>query len=380
MPRKVAIVSTYQTVYEAEKAGQTLEEMIFFSVKSLLENSGISIKDIESIVTASSDQIDGRAISMMLTSAPAGAELKDLINTSSASEHALILAYMRILSGVYDTSLVVSWAKSSEIELPQIENLCCEPFYERDIGMTLPIGDALQISRYADRYKPTEEAVAEVVKKNRGNALNNPYAHLKKKVSTEEVLESEVLFWPLRKLHLPPLSDGVCAIVLASEEKARSFGDRQAWIKGVGWAADNYWMGDRDLSRLDSLSIAGTQAYNMAGIKSPKEIDVAELHDTSAYHELMEYEALGFCGPGEGAAFVQKGITSMSGSLPVNPSGGVLSSNPVFASGLVRVIEASLQVMGEAGDRQVGGAKTALAHATSGFAGQISSVFIIGKD
>jgi acetyl-CoA C-acetyltransferase len=317
---------------------------------------------------------------MMLTSAPAGAELKDLINTSGASEHALILAYMRILAGVFDTALVVTWTKSSEIQLPQIENLGAEPFYERDIGITIPIANALQISGYIDKYDPPEEVVAEVVKKNRRNALNNPHAHLRKEVTTEEVLASEVIYWPLRVLEVPPQSDGVCALLLASEKKAGLFGDVHAWINGVGWAADTYWMGDRELSQMTSLIIAARRAYSMAGIENPEQLDVAELHDISAYHELMEYEALGFCGPGDGAMLAEKRITTMNGSLPVNPSGGVLSSNPVFASGLVRVVEAALQVTGKAGDRQAGEVKTALACAVSGFAGQISSVFILGRD
>ncbi|MDO8491850.1 MAG: thiolase family protein [Dehalococcoidia bacterium] len=381
MVAPVAIVGVYQTKYDSVPQGKTLEEMIFFAVKSLLDNTGADIKSVDSIVTSSSDQIDGRAIPMMLTSGPAGAELKDLINTSGASEHALILAYLRIVSGVFDNALVVSWTKSSEIDLPEVENLSADPFYERDIGLTVPMANAMQVSQYVNRFNVPAEAAAQVVHKNRGNALNNPIAHLRKAVTVDEAMASRVLSWPLRELDVPPQSDGVCAMLLASEEKAHLFGKSPAWIKGVGWAADTYWIGDRELSGIPSLVSAARRAYGMAGITDPvAQLDVAELHDITSYHELMEYEALGFCGPGEGATLVKKGITGMNGTLPVNPSGGVLSSNPVFASGLARAAEAALQVMGKAEGRQVHGVKTALAQAVSGFAGQISSVFILGKE
>jgi acetyl-CoA C-acetyltransferase len=140
-------------------------------------------------------------------------------------------------------------------------------------------------------------------------------------------------------------------------------------------------MGDRNLAEITALTSAAKKAYAMAHITNPREeIDVAELHEISAYHELMEYEALGFCDKGEGASLIEKDITTVNGTLPVNPSGGTLSSNPVSASGLIRVCEAALQVMGKANQRQIEGVKIALAHATSGFAAQDNGVFILGKE
>jgi acetyl-CoA C-acetyltransferase len=116
----------------------------------------------------------------------------------------------------------------------------------------------------------------------------------------------------------------------------------------------------------------------MAGIRDPlKEIDAAELYDVTSYHELMEYEALGFCAGGEGGRLMERGATSLGGELPVNPSGGMLSSNPYTAVGLFRVAEAALQVTGRAAGRQVPGAKVALAHGMSGICGQSNCVAIL---
>jgi len=153
-----------------------------------------------------------------------------------------------------------------------------------------------------------------------------------------------------------------------------------AWIKGVGWTNDTYYLGDKELGELSSLSSAAQRAYQMAGIDDPlDQLDVAEVHDLSSFHELMAYEALGFCGKGEAGKLIDQGVTSMQGELPVNPSGGALSSHPYTAVGLIRVAEAALQVTGRAEGHQVSGAETALAHGASGMCGQTNCVLILGK-
>jgi acetyl-CoA C-acetyltransferase len=167
---------------------------------------------------------------------------------------------------------------------------------------------------------------------------------------------------------------------LASSRKARELKRDPVWLSGFGWAADSYYLGGRDLSDLRSLRIAAGKAYKMAKIKNPlKEIDIAEVSDFSSYHELMVYEGLGFCNPGQAQNLIKEGFTDREGALPVNPSGGLLSSNPFTASGLFRVCEAYLQVAGNAGNHQVKGVKRALAHGSSGFCAQGNAVFILSQ-
>jgi acetyl-CoA C-acetyltransferase len=180
---------------------------------------------------------------------------------------------------------------------------------------------------------------------------------------------------------IPPKSQGVVAMVIASEKEAKKLGETEpAWIDGVGWASDTYWIGERDLSRLTSLEKAADRAYNSAKIKNPaQEINIAEIQEVTAYHELMAYEALGFCGAGEASRLISDDVTDVGGRLPVNLSGGILSANPYFASGLARVAEAALQVTGKAGEHQVPGVEVALAQATSGFSSQSSAVFVISN-
>jgi acetyl-CoA C-acetyltransferase len=174
---------------------------------------------------------------------------------------------------------------------------------------------------------------------------------------------------------------GGVALVLASEEAARRISRRPVWITGIGWAIDGYDLGSKDLTALSSVSAAAGRAYAMAGVESPLDaLDLAELHDITAFHELMICEALGFAPEGGGSRLLAEGGTEAGGRLPVNPSGGVLSSNLYGGSGLLRVAEAALQLRDEAGPVQVAGARRALAHgmsAPSGAAARTDCVVIL---
>jgi acetyl-CoA C-acetyltransferase len=166
---------------------------------------------------------------------------------------------------------------------------------------------------------------------------------------------------------------------LANEEIVKRFSKHPVWIKGVGCCADAYHLGDRNLSESKSLEKAAKTAYQMAGIQNPiKEIHVAELYDAFTYQELMWTEGLGFCNKGDGGKLLEKGETEMDGNIPVNPSGGCLSAHAVITAGLIRIAEATLQVRGDAGKRQIPGVKTALAHGINGPCGQSHCVWVLG--
>ena len=377
---QVAVIGISQTKYEAAKREQDLADMIFETTRGALDDAGLQIGDIDSVVLAAHDLIDGRSITSMLTAPPAGAHLKDEIRVADDGAFAVALAWLRLLSGEFGTSLVVSWSKLSEGDFDAITSLNFEPLFYRPFGFNYVTAHALQAMSYMSRYGITETQAARVAVKNRTNAVKNPLAHLREPVTVDDVLQSRLLAWPLKELDLPPKSDGACAMVLATEERARQAKANCAWIKGVGWTNDTYYLGDKELEKLPSLAQAAERAYRMASIDDPLEqLDVAELHDISSFHELMEYEALGLCKPGEGGQLADQGITSMDGKLPVNPSGGALSSHPYTAVGLIRVAEAALQVMGRAGEHQVPGVKTALAHGASGMCGQSNCVVILGS-
>jgi len=377
LTRDVAIVGIGRAQCEAKKGDKSLNEIIFQAARAALEDAGIEREDVDNIVLAASDQLDGRAISSMVLACPAGSYLKDEIKICQDGSTAVAMAYMRVASD-YNVSLVVSWTKCSESPSLQISNLGCEPFFNRPMGLNHITTAALQASAYVNAYRVGPSDASKVVIKNRANGAANPLSHLQKPVTIEEIESSPLVSWPLRRLHIPPESDGACALVMVSSKKAREINRMPIWVSGIGWATDTYYMGSRDLSRIESLQRAAKMAYRMAGITNPQQdLDLIELQEISAYHELMNYESLGLCDPGEGRTLIEQGVTSKKGDLPVNLSGGALSSNPVFCTGLIGVAEVAAQIRGDAGNQVKGQVRTALAHGTYGFCGQGNTVIIL---
>ncbi len=228
---------------------------------------------------------------------------------------------------------------------------------------------ALAASEYMKRFGITEEQAALVAVKNRGNACLNPYAHLRKEITVEELMDSRVLAHPIKLLDMCPTSDGACAIIVASEETAKKKSpNRPAWFKALATRHDQPFNADLPLLiGTRTLVDAGREAYAQAGITNPlKELDVAELYEPCTFAELSWYEALGFCEMGGGGRLVESGATRRGGELPVNPSGGAISTNCIGATAMIRVAEAALQIQGKAGERQVDGVNRAIA---TGFGG-----------
>lgn len=381
MGNRVGIISVTETKCEEMNRRDSTTDLVYRVTSQALKDAGIEQADIDTVVMAESDQIDGRVIGAMAMALPAHANGKDEIRVEDDGASALALAYMRCLSDNFDVAVIVGWSMCSQTDLDVLTGYSFDPFCHRPLGLNWKTAHGIQAMSYTRKYGITEEQAAKVTVKNRANGMNNENAHLRKKVDIGEVLNSRYISIPLRELNLPPHSDGACAIVVASEEMAKKSGKPIAWINGVGWSNNTYYMGDRDLWRLSSLSQAAKKAYAMAGIQDPiEEIDVAELYDVTSYHELMEYEALGFCKEGDGGKLIDSGVTSIDGQIPVNPSGGMLASNPYIAVGLFRVAEAALQVTNQAGGgRQVPGAKIALAHGMSGICGQSNTVVILSS-
>jgi acetyl-CoA C-acetyltransferase len=248
------------------------------------------------------------------------------------------------------------------------------------LGLDFLSSAALQAKRYMYKYGITAEQCAKVVVRNRSNAKNNPYAQEPMGITVEDVLSSKILASPIRHLDTKPISDGACAMILAREEKARKLTKKPVWILGVSNCYETHYLGDRELADCDALAKAAKKAYSMAGIRNPlRQIDVAEISGEYSYQELLWMEGLGFCGRGDGGRLIDSGVTRVGGKLPVNPSGGMLPGNPNGVAGMTRVAEAVLQLRGEAGDRQVKGAKIALAHGVTGICGQHQCVMILGN-
>ncbi len=375
---KIAIVGVGQTTCTRSKI-DTFEEMVFEAASKALADAGAEIGDIDNVITVSNDFWDGRTISSMAVQEAAGSWGKDVSTVEGDGTFGALYGMMRILSGSFDTTLVVSHMKGSESIMNLITNAMFDPIYQRGLGIDATSAAALQARSYMTMSGATEEDFACVSVKNHGNAKNNPYAQLPMKITVGDVMASRKIAEPLKLLDCSPIGDGAAAVVLSNKKGLKRFRKEPVWIKGVAHCSDSFTLGYRDLAKSRALKEAAQKAYKMAGIKKPlKDLDVAELYDAYSYMELMWYEGLGFAPEGKGYELIRENATGMKGELPVNPSGGVVSSHPVFVAGMVRLIEATLQVRGEAGKRQVKGAKTALAHGINGPCGQAHCVYVVG--
>jgi len=376
---RIAVVGVGQTVYERKKA-DTFEELVFEAAGRALEDAGADIKAIDNIITVSNDFWDGRTISSMAIQDAAGSWDKDISTVEGDGVFGVLYGMMRILSGSFNTTLVVSHSKGSEGVMNLITNAMFDPIFQRGLGIDATSSAALQARSYMTMSGATEEDFALASVKNHGNALNNPHAQVAMNHSVADVMSSRKLAEPIKLLDCSPISDGAAAVVLSNKKGLKRFKKDPVWIRGVGHCSDSYTLGNRDLARPRSLKAAAERAYAMAGIKNPmKELDAAEVYDAYSYMEPLWYEGLGFAGEGKGPGLLRDGATSMGGELPVNPSGGVLSAHAVLVAGMARFIEAALQARGEAGKRQVKGAKTALAQGINGPCGQAHCVFVVGS-
>ena len=352
---------------------RSLEEIIYDISQAALADAGLTIADIDGIVVGCNDQFDGRAISVMMASGPTGGVDRDILSTPSSSEHAFVLGALRVASGQFRTQLVVSWSPTEASSLSEAQRLGADPYFHRALPLDELSSHALQASAL-NHVWPNAWVFAETVAvKNRRHAATAwPDPPAKPGPGPAR--------WPLtERLTTEPVT-GAVAMVLAGKDFVTERGSlHPAWLRGMGWATEAAFLGDRDLATAPALVEAARQAYAEAGITDPTTaFDVVEITDATAYAELIAYDALGLCPRAEIAARLAEGWFARGGRSPVNLSGGVITFNPVFCTGMIRIAEIANQVRGRAGPHQLDGAQLGLAQAGSGFAMQYQSAVILG--
>lgn len=381
MTDRVGICAVAQTKFSRDRSDVSEGELAYEAIKQVLDETGLTLSDVDSAISCSQDFWDGRTISNMNIQPFVGAHLGHEDKVAEDGINAVYCGMAQILSGYHELVLVVAHTKESQAEKSLIENAAFDAIFMRELGLDFLSAAALQARRYMYKYGITPEQCARVVVKNRGNAKRNPYAQEPLDISVQDVLESRMLASPIRKLDTKPISDGACAAILAPERRAKRLAEKPVWILGASNCYEAHYLGDRDLAGCQALIKAAKRAYKMAGVQKPRsEIDVAEISEEYSYQELLWMEGLGLCFSGEAGKLVDSGRTKLGSTLPVNPSGGVLSGNPTCVAGMVRVAEAVLQLRGEAGERQVEGAKLAVAHGVTGICGQHQAVMVLGSE
>jgi acetyl-CoA C-acetyltransferase len=376
----VAVVGVGMTGISREKKTDTFADLIYDATMAALDDAGMTIDQIDNVVTVSNDFFDGRTISSMAIQDACGSFDKNVSTVEGDGTFGAFYGLMRILAGSFGTTLVCAHHKGSESEMPLITNAMFDPIYERALGLDTVTSAALQARSYMDCYGPTEEQFAMVSVKNHANAFKNPIAQLPLELSVEDVMTSPYIADPIKLLDCCPISDGASALILASKARAKKITKKPVWVKGVAHCSNSYHFGDRKLCCICAIQDAAKRAYAMAGVDPRKDVDLVELHDAFSYAELLWMEGLGFCERGEGGKMTESGKTAIDGELPVNASGGCLAGNPIFVIGLNAIIECALQIRGEAGEHQAEVVRTAVAHSINGPIGQSHCVWVLGGD
>lgn len=275
-------------------------------------------------------------------------------------------AYANVAAGFYDCLLVAGTEKVTHTGTEWTTTYfayCSDFFHEGSAGASFPGLFASMARAYLTEFGATEEDFARVAVKNHDNGLLNPKAHLRKKITVDDVMNSAVVASPLKLYDCCPFSDGASAVILCTEEFAKKTGGNYIRVTGSGRGGSPAALEGRErLTTIPSTRIAAQAAYKMAGITA-KDVDFAEVHDCFTIAEIVDTEDLGFFEKGKGVEAARNGLTSLNSEISINPSGGLKSKgHPIGATGVGQVVEVYDQLTGQAGQRTVEGARIGLTH------------------
>ena len=278
--------------------------------------------------------------------------------------------YLSIASGIHDIVVVGGIEKMNDVggtSATETLATAADQEWEAFFGATFPGLYAMIATRHMHDYGTTKEQLAQVAVKNHANGAKNPYAQYRFEITVEQAMSAAPVAHPLGLLDCSPVSDGAAAIVLCAMDKAKQYTDKPVKIIGSGQASDTLPLhGRRDITTLDATVYAAKMAYKQANL-TPKDIDVAEVHDCFTIAEICAIEDLGFVEKGKGGRAIEDKITTLDGEIPVNTSGGLKAKgHPVGATGVAQVVEIVEQLRGEADKRQVKDARIGLTHNVGG--------------
>ena len=383
MAERCAVVGIGQTKHSAKRDDVSIPGLVREAAYRALEDAEMTWNDIDAVVIGKApDMFEGIMMPELFLADALGAVGKPMTRVHTAGSvggSTALVAASLIQGGVHERVLTVAFEKQSESNAtwavtPKIP--FSPPVVAGAGGYFTP-----HIRAYMRRSNAPDDVGIKVALKDRLNALRNPYAHLQIEEITYDMIKDSPMLWePIRFHETCPSSDGACALVLASERAAERTPGPPAWLHGTAMRSEPTMFAGRDQVDPRAGRDCAADVYKQAGITNPrKDFHLAEIYVPFSWYEPMWMENLGFAEKGEGWKMTVEGATAFDGDMPINPSGGVLSSNPIGASGMLRFAEAALQVRGQAGDHQIDGARTALGHAYGGGA-QFFSMWVVGSE
>jgi acetyl-CoA C-acetyltransferase len=383
MAELCGVVGIGQTKYDAKRIDVSMPGLLREAVLRALDDAELTFADIDAVVIGKApDMFEGVMMPENFLADAVGATGKPLIRVHTAGSvggSTANVAMSLVASGIHDRVLTVAWEKQSESNAMWALSMS-PPF---SVGVVAGAGGffAPLIRQYIARSGAPEDTGIRTAVKDRQNAHKNPYAHLKiDGIDFDQVANSPMLWDPIRYLETCPSSDGACAMVVAKESLAQKAPRAPAWVHATAMRSEPTMFPGRDSVNPMASRMAAADLYKKAGITNPrKEIDCAEIYVPFSWFEAMWMESLLITEEGQGWKMVYEGATALDGDFPVNMSGGVLSSNPIGASGMCRYAEAAMQVRGQAGEHQIDGARRSLGHAYGG-GSQYFSMAMFGKE
>ncbi len=377
---RAAVLGTGQTHYRAKRQDVSMAGLLREAIDRAMVDANVGWDDIDAVVVGKApDFFEGVMMPELSLADAIGAVGKPLLRVHTAGSvggSTGVVAASLVQAGVHDRVLAVAWEKQSESNAMWALSIA--------VPFNMPVGAgaggyfAPHVRSYIRRSGAPSHIGSIVAAKDRRNAAKNPYAHLQQPDMTMEKVQASQMLWdPIRYDETCPSSDGACAIVIGNEKAAQAV-DRPAWIHATAMRTEPTTYAGRDQVNPQAGRDCAAALWKQAGITNPlDEIDAAEIYVPFSWFEPMWLENLGFMPEGEGWQLTEAGETEIGGRLPINASGGVLSSNPIGASGMIRFAESAMQVMGRAGEHQVDGARKALGHAYGG-GSQFFSMWVVG--
>lgn len=378
-----AVLGTGQTHHRAKRQDVSMPGLLREAIDRAMTDAQVEWADIDAVVLGKApDLFEGVMMPELFLADALGATGKPLLRVHTAGSvggSTALVATSLIQSGVHRRVLTVAFEKQSESNA--MWGLSILPPFQMPVGAGAGGYFAPHVRSYIRRSGAPDHVGAIVAAKDRRNGALNPYAHLRQAdITVESVQKSQMLWDPIRYDETCPSSDGACAMVLGDEAAGDAVEGGAAWVHATAMRTEPTTFAGRDQVNPQAGRDAAAALWAEAGIKDPmSEVDVAEIYVPFSWFEPMWLENLGFAPEGEGWKVTEAGETAIGGRLPVNPSGGVLSSNPIGASGMIRFAEAALQVRGLAGEHQVEGARRVLGHAYGG-GSQFFSMWLVGSE
>jgi acetyl-CoA C-acetyltransferase len=378
-----AVIGIGQTKHATKRDDLSIAGLVREAALRALEDAGLGFRDIDAVVIGKApDMFEGVMMPELYLADALGAVQKPMMRVHTAGSvggSTAVVASHLIQSGIHERVLTVAFEKQSESDAMW----ALSPKYPFQPPLVAGAGGffAPIVRSYMRRSEAPPDVGLMVAVKDRQNALKNPYAHLHMEdISMSTVRASPMLWDPIRYLETCPSSDGACAMVLVSEKAAKLSPHKPAWVRGTAVRSEPAMFAGRDQVDPRAGRDCAADVYKQAGITDPRhQVDAAELYVPFSWFEPMWLENLGFAELNQGWKLTLDGATAMGGDLPINPSGGVLSTNPIGASGMIRFAEAALQVRGQAGAHQIDGARTAVGHAYGG-ASQFFAMWVVSSE